>query len=124
MEIEADAPRVLVVDDSEIFRLVAHELLCDAGFRVCAAASTAEEAIELLDTGLGVDLVLMDVQLPGLSGPEALPAIRLRHPDLPVVLTSALAPADVADAVARSGATGFVAKSELDGAAIRSIVGY
>ena len=63
---------VLVVDDSEDHRLLMQRCLVDAGMSV-STASTGAEALSSLD---GVDLVLLDHRLPGMTGLEALRAIR------------------------------------------------
>ena len=60
---------ILVVDDSAFFRNMLRPLLSAAGYRVTTAAS-AEEALRLREAGRRYDLILSDVEMPGLSGVE------------------------------------------------------
>jgi CheY-like chemotaxis protein len=84
-----DVGRVLVVDDSRVFRQVAHEVL-SAARRLCpfGEAGSGEEAIRLL-LDLKPDLVLLDVHMPGLNGVETAHVIRRESPGTVVVLMSA-----------------------------------
>ena len=68
---------ILVVEDNEINQVVARTLLGDMGHRVTLAASGAD-AIEAT-RNTRYDLILMDIQMPGMSGIEATPRIRLAH---------------------------------------------
>lgn len=84
-----DVGRVLVVDDSEIFRQVALAVLsATARLRSFGEAASGEEAIRQLPD-LKPDLVLLDVHMPGLSGVETALAIRRERPETVIVLMSA-----------------------------------
>lgn len=74
--------RILVVDDEPVVRGLVVELLSGAGHEVITAAS-GEEALALLD---GVDLLVCDVRLPGVSGEAVVETARTRRPGLPAVL--------------------------------------
>lgn len=81
--------RVLVVDDSPLFRQVAHAVLsATARLRPFGEAASGEEAIRLLPD-LKPDLVLLDVHLPGLDGVETAHVIHRERPSTVVVLMSA-----------------------------------
>jgi signal transduction histidine kinase/CheY-like chemotaxis protein len=80
--------RVLVVEDNDILGEMTCEILNARGYRAVWAASAAA-ALELLAQGKDeFDLVFSDVVMPGMNGIEFAQQVRLRHPGLPVVLTS------------------------------------
>lgn len=79
---------VLVVEDNDILGEMTCEILAARGYRAVWAASAAA-ALALLGTdGAGFDVVFSDVVMPGMNGIELGLEVRLRHPGLPVVLTS------------------------------------
>lgn len=81
--------RVLVVDDSGVFRQVAHSVVsATTRLRPFGEAGSGEEAIALLPD-LQPDLVLLDVHMPGLDGVETALAIHRERPRTVVVLMSA-----------------------------------
>ncbi|MBI2524570.1 MAG: response regulator [Candidatus Rokubacteria bacterium] len=89
--------RILVVDDVEDNRLILRDLLSGAGFQVIEAV-TGEEGVRLAETE-APDLILMDIQLPGLDGYEATRRIKanpaLRRIPLVAVTSYALSGDDV-----------------------------
>ena len=82
--------RILVVDDEEIVRELTVQVLERAGYDVVAVESP-ERALELVDRE-SVDLVVSDVVMPKLSGVELLDEIRVRRPELPVILMTGGSP--------------------------------
>lgn len=104
--------RVLVVDDSEIFRRVGSSLVSEAeGLRLVGVAACGEEAIRLLPE-LKPDLVLLDVHMPGLGGLETARIIRRESPTTVVILVSA-DPRSVAADAPSTGAAAFLSKTDL-----------
>ena len=105
--------RVLVVDDQEAFlRAVIAVVGETTGFEVVGQASTGEEALTLA-AELLPDLVLMDVNLPGISGLEATRRL-LRTKCPPVVVLLSTYDEDAGrQFVLESGATAYVTKSAL-----------
>ena len=81
--------RILLVEDDELFRLgLRMRLQQESGLEVVAEAEDSETAVELANR-YPLDLVLLDVGLPGIGGIEACRQIKQQHPDLPIlVLTS------------------------------------
>ena len=111
----APAIRVLVVDDQTRFLRVATALLAAHGdFEVIGQAASGEEAVVL--TGeLHPHLVLMDVRLPGIDGPEATRRILADRSGVVVVLVSTSPAADLPMDIGSCGAAGFVQKENLAG---------
>ena len=106
--------RVVIVDDQPPFREAAglvFDLLED--FEVVGEARSAEEALSLVDA-LDPDLVLMDINLPGMSGVEATRRLRQEHPEVVTVLVSTYEVEDLPSGAASSGALAYVHKEHLD----------
>ncbi|MEW6660319.1 MAG: PAS domain S-box protein [Thermodesulfobacteriota bacterium] len=79
---------ILVVDDEPALRRVAARLLEKLGYRVIQAAG-GEKAVELFRDGSpGIDLVLMDMIMPGMNGIQTMERIRNLHPQVPIILCS------------------------------------
>src|SRR6266550_799392 len=100
--------RVMIVDDEEVLRDVLEVVLRREGFDVVLAAS-GEEALNLLD-GDEVDLIILDVMLPGISGIDTLRAIRISNPMLPVVVITAFSSIDGAIEAMKFGAFHYIPK--------------
>ena len=90
MSEDKDHATILVVDDIENNRLLLEDILSFQGFRV-ATAATGEEALAQLEMET-IDLVLLDVQMPGIDGYEVCRRIRAdpNHSTLPVIMVTAL----------------------------------
>ncbi len=108
---------ILVVDDDEHVRELLVESLSDTGYRVSFAA-TAEDALAQL-RARPYDLVLSDVQLPGMDGIELSRALAETDPGLPVVLITGHGQPSLARSAMQHGASDFVTKPiQLDTLAI------
>ena len=104
------AGTVLVVDDDETVRGVAHQILERAGLNVLLAAD-GYAALAQIDANPGVvDLVLLDVTMPVLGGAETLAALRERKWTGPVVLISGYTIQEASAQFGEWGASGFVQK--------------
>jgi signal transduction histidine kinase len=114
--------RVLIVDDHPAVRSALRRVLAvDLEADVVGEASTGEEAVGLMEA-TDPDLVLLDVQLPGMSGPATAEAIRAARPDVRIVaLTVAADPRSVAAMIA-AGADSYLVKTA-PGAEIREGIG-
>ncbi|MFZ5494413.1 MAG: CHASE domain-containing protein [Verrucomicrobiota bacterium] len=101
---------VLVVDDEEPVRLVAQEALETLGLTVFAAPDGAA-AIELVRNHLGpIDLVLLDLTMPGLPGDETLRHLRQIRPDLRAIIMSGYSEGETMRRCADLGVAGFLPK--------------
>ncbi|MBI1753142.1 MAG: PAS domain S-box protein [Acidobacteria bacterium] len=90
--------RILLVDDDELIRESVAPLLEVLGHGVSTAPG-AEYAIRLLETGLKVDLVVLDMNMPGMSGAEALPKILALRPGQRVLMATGYSDQEVAPLV-------------------------
>jgi DNA-binding NarL/FixJ family response regulator len=111
----------VVVDDHPSFRRSARMLLVEEGFEVLGEAESAAGAVALV-ANLEPDLVLLDVQLPGVDGFEVASRLRERSPALAIVLVSTRDRADYGSLVEQSGARGFIAKADLSGAVLETVL--
>src|SRR5947207_9928954 len=103
---EPKSMRVLIVDDEEVLRDVLEVVLRREGFDV-VLASSGEEALNVLDTE-DVDLMILDVMLPGISGIDTLRAVRISNPSLPVVVITACSSIDGAIEPMKHGALDYI----------------
>jgi DNA-binding NarL/FixJ family response regulator len=104
--------RVLIVDDQEPFRLAARMVVeATEGFEVVGESESGEDSIELASQ-LQPDLVLMDVNLPGMNGLEATRQILQESSRVVVVLVLSTYEADeYAPRAAEAGAAAYIPKS-------------
>ena len=104
--------KILLIDDHPLFREGVALLLKPLvdGLETWEAGS-CEEAFELLGQRGSVDLVMIDLGLPGLSGLQGLSRLRQEHPEVPVVVMSSADDKDTVLAVLDAGAMGFIPKS-------------
>ena len=102
--------RVLVVDDQAPFRAAAKAVVAmTAGFEVVGEARSGEEAVSLVEE-LAPELVLMDINMDGISGIEATRRITGAHPEVRVVLLSTYDREDLPADAAACGAAAYVHK--------------
>jgi CheY-like chemotaxis protein len=112
---------VLIVDDHPSFRANARALLEAEGFQVVGEAEDGASALRAA-AELEPELVLLDVQLPDLSGFEVARRLTNGGGGPVVVLVSSRDGADFGPLVERSGARGFIPKAELSGAALSALL--
>jgi DNA-binding NarL/FixJ family response regulator len=115
-------PTLLIVDDHAGFRVLARRLLTAGGFKVVGEAADGHEAVAAARE-LRPDVVLLDVQLPGIDGFQVAERLGDGEVDPVVVLISSRDRADYGPRVDRCGARGFIPKAELSAAAIHALLG-
>ena len=99
---------ILVVDDEETVRWAVEKALEREGYAVRQAADGPAGVAAAADPA--VDLVLLDVRLPGMDGLSALARIRKAHPDLPVIMMTAHGTLQLAVEAMKGGAYDYIAK--------------
>ena len=108
-EKDGDQPRVVLVDDHDLFRTGLVTLLSEQGVHVVGEAATGESALRVVHD-VAPDVVVMDLNMPGISGVEATREITTVAPRTRVVvLTISADDNDVVDAV-MVGACGYLLK--------------
>jgi two-component system invasion response regulator UvrY len=126
MSANASKIGVMVVDDHDLVRYGFVRLLSDQeGIEVVAEANTGEKAIERCrqDHDL-IDVILMDVNMPGIGGLEATRRINTQWPDIGIIILTALADGPLPKRLLQAGAKGYLTKgNEVDEmvAAIRDV---
>lgn len=103
------AKTVLVVDDDPTQRRLIQAVLERDGFAV-AHAQSGDEAIQHLNSGASVDVVLLDLVMPGISGQDTLIEMRARGFNLPVIVLTATGGIDTVVQAMQSGASDFFVK--------------
>lgn len=113
---------VLIADDHELFRdglkLVLQNLA--PGTR-CLTAGDHREALDIAQSTPDLDLVLLDIRMPGLPWEEALRTLHTDLPKVPVIILSALVDRPLITTAMRSGARGFIPKSSSSSVMIHAV---
>lgn len=101
-------PVLLVVDDEEGIRDSLSDIFGDEGYNVLTSSS-GEDALKILEDNQ-VDLVLLDIWLPGIDGLETLGKLKALHPELPVIMISGHGNIELAVKATKIGAYDFLEK--------------
>lgn len=102
--------RIAIVDDHAMVRAGLRQFFADqSDFQVVAEAANGRDALDIVRKG-EVDVIVMDISMPGHSGVDALAAIRARAPNLPVLILSGFAEQHYATTLLRQGASGYLNK--------------
>src|SRR5262249_7372241 len=106
--------RILIADDHAVVRFGLRTILSHQdGWQVCGEAKTGNEALALA-IQLEPDIVILDVNMPGMSGLDALQAIRQRLPGIRVVVLTLHGSLELVREIKRLGGKGYVMKSDCD----------
>jgi putative nucleotidyltransferase with HDIG domain len=104
----AKQEETLIVDDEAMIRRLLHQKLSAEGYR-CEQAANAEQALEKLKED-SIELVILDIRMPGKSGLELLSEIKAKYPDMAVVMATAIDDASTAINCMKTGAYDYVTK--------------
>lgn len=107
---EAPPIRIVIVDDHTLFRNGLRALISSvAGMEVVAECADAEAAVRAA-VETRPDVMLLDIQLPGASGIEAIPSIRRSAPGVAIVMLTMVEPGESLTRALHDGALGYVLK--------------
>ncbi|MGX9566229.1 response regulator [Pseudomonas sp. CFBP 5748] len=102
--------KLMIVDDHAIMREGLKQLFALAGdVQVIAEAENGALLLERLCQG-GIDLLLMDMSMPGVSGDDLVARVRAHYPQLPILVLSMHNEVPIAQRALRSGANGYLTK--------------
>ncbi len=104
--------RILIVDDHDLVRAGLKSILeSNEGFEVVAETDSGETALDYLQHSESrPDLVLMDVNMPGIGGIEATRRIKHSHPEIPVIAVTALQEEPFPAQLIKAGVSGYITK--------------
>jgi DNA-binding NtrC family response regulator len=105
---DQESVSILVVDDDHGMLRAVKTILAREGYRVLAADGVEQAQIYLLETQ--PDAVMLDIQMPGVSGLDFLPVLKREHENLPVVMMTAYATVETAVRAVKEGAYDFLTK--------------
>lgn len=103
-----DNPKILAVDDQQIFLLLLENHLREAGFTPLTA-SVGQEALTILEQQ-AVDLLISDLMMPGMDGLELIEQVHTRHPGLPIIVLTGHGSVESAVEAMRRGAYDYLEK--------------
>ena len=118
---EENRIRILVVDDEEVVRLGYRRVLSGDGFRVRSAGDGPEALQAMADAP--VDVVLLDLRMPGMDRLAVLQSIKERWPESEVVIVTGYPCIETAKEAVKLGAYDYLAKPVVPEAVIRAATG-
>lgn len=109
---EAAPHRLVIADDHPLFRGALRAAICGLFDRAdIGEAGTLEEVVALLERGGDVDLILLDLRMPGVRGFSGLMYLRAQYPSVPIVVVSATDDPSVIRRCVEFGAAGYIPKT-------------
>ena len=100
--------KILIVDDEKKICNILTQILSNEGYTVRAVGS-GEEAIKVVDS-FDSELILMDQNMPGMNGIEAMTHIKEKHPDMPIIILTAYGSIPLAVEAIKKGAYDYISK--------------
>jgi len=104
------AERILVIDDEDAARALLHVVLEHLGYRVLLARGALEALDVFVRQSQEVDLVILDLTMPGMSGAHVLPKLRAIRSEVPIVVSSGYSKAEAVQQCGPWPADGFLPK--------------
>ena len=101
---------ILLVDDEDIIIDVGQAMLKKLGYRVIVSTSGLEAIENITSSGNKIDLVILDLIMPGMNGGKTFDRIREIQPKMPVILSSGYSISGRAKEIMRRGCNGFIQK--------------
>jgi len=101
---------ILLIDDEEIILEVGKPLLESLGYKVITANGGAQGCLMIEEHNKVIDLVLLDMIMPGIDGEQVFDFIQSKFPHIPVLLSSGYAQDGQADTILKKGCSGFIQK--------------
>lgn len=114
--------RVMLVEDHDLVRSAIRSTLSVAGIEIVADVATAEEAMARVDRDRP-DVMLVDIDLPGMSGIELVQELTPRFPEMRIVMLTGSSKRDDLFVAMRSGASGYLTKDVSAEGLTRAILG-
>lgn len=105
---EKTAPKILIVDDNRINQVVTRRILEKRDFK-CLVANSGEEALKILRS-TQLDIVLMDVNMPGMNGMETTIKIREFNSEIPVIALTAVEVGEMKEEILAAGMNDIINK--------------
>jgi len=99
---------ILIVDDEGVIRRILNHRLSDEGY-ICDEAENANQALNKLSQS-PAELVILDIKMPGKSGIELLPELKVKYPDTMVIMATATADIQTAIQCMKTGAYDYFTK--------------
>ncbi|WP_027848528.1 response regulator transcription factor [Marinospirillum minutulum] len=106
---EAPALRFLVVDDEPLIREMLNDILVDLEYEVVGQANSGSSAIELANQ-LKPDVICLDINMPEVSGLDALASIKTSNKNIIVIMVTANSDTSTVQQAIRTGADGYILK--------------
>ena len=114
--------KIMVVDDHPLVRNGLAAIISDEkNMKVCCEAVDAAEMFQKLNDCKDVDILILDISMPGISGFDALPKLKMRFPQIQIIMLSALSEEIYAAQCLSAGAVGFLSKESAPEELIKAI---
>jgi DNA-binding NarL/FixJ family response regulator len=114
--------KVMLVEDHPLVRAAIRQTLTVPGIEIVGEAWSAESALDLIP-GIRPDVMLIDIDLPGMNGVQLVREVAPRLPDTKIVMLTASGKTDDVVAAIRNGASGYLTKDMAGDALVRSVMG-